>query len=206
MKQVFTGEGARLLTGSWFLLGLALVASAAIVMGSQWYVAREGRERASAAQRLQQAQARLATAQREHDSLQESAEVFRTLVERGMLQKESRLDLVERVNALRARHQLFALDYEIAPQRPLQIAGGRTYPAVEVLASRVKLRLRALHEGDVLAFVDDLAASPAGFYPLDRCALRRIEAADPGLLAPRVEADCAFEWITLKDRNANRPG
>lgn len=206
MKQVFRGEGARLLTGSWILLALSIAASVALVLGSQWYVAREGRERASAAQRLQQAQSRLATAQSERESLQESAEVFRTLVDRGLLQAESRLDLVERVNALRARHQLFALDYEIAPQRPLQLAGDRAYPAVDVLASRVKLRMRALHEGDVLAFVDELAASPAGFYPLERCALRRIEVANPELLTPRVEADCAFEWITLKDRNANRPG
>lgn len=206
MKQVFSREGARLLTGSWIGLALAVVACAGLVLGSQWYVARAHRERASSVQRLQDAQARLATAERERDSLQESAEVFRALVERGMLQAENRLELVEMVNALRARHQLFALDYEIAPQRPLQIAAGRVYPAVDVLASRVKLRMRALHEGDVLAFVEDLAAAPDGFHPLDRCALRRIEAATPDLLAPRVEAECAFEWITLKDRNANRPG
>ena len=206
MKQAFTGEGLRILRGSWLLLALSILASAAIVAASQWYVAREGRLRAGSEQRLREAQTRLAAAQRERDSLQESSEVFRMLVDRGLLQSESRLDLVELVNALRSRHQLFALDYEIAPQRALQMAGGRVFPAVDVLASRVKLRMRALHEGDVIAFVEDLSESRQGFYPLDRCALRRAEgAAAPGL-APRVEAECAFEWITLKEKNANRPG
>jgi hypothetical protein len=206
MKQVFSSEGFRVLRTSWVLLGLSLAASTAIVLGSQWYVAREGRQRATAAERLQQAQDRLQSAQRERDSLAQSSEVFRSLVDRGLLQDESRLDLVEMLNMLRTRSRLFALDYEIAPQRPLALPGGRVFTAVEVLASRVKLRLQALHEGDVLAFVEALSSSRQGFYALDRCAMRRIEVAEADLLRPRVEADCAFEWITLKDKNANRQG
>jgi hypothetical protein len=77
---------------------------------------------------------------------------------------------------------------------------------VDVLASRVKLRMRALHEGDVLGFVEGLAASRQGFFPIDRCTMRRIEVPSPDALAPRVEAECAFEWITLKDKNAGRQG
>jgi hypothetical protein len=74
-----------------------------------------------------------------------------------------------------------------------------------VLASRVKLRARALHEGDVVAFVDELSRSRQGFYPVDRCVMRRIEGSGE-MLQPRVEADCWLEWITLKDKRANRPG
>jgi hypothetical protein len=208
MKQVISPEGWRFLRVSWVSLALSVAASAGIVMGSHWYVAREGRERASAAQRLQDAQVRLQSALRERESLQQSSEVFRSLVDRGLLQAESRLDLVEMVNDLRTRHRLFALDYEIAPQRPLALPGGRAFTAVDVLASRVKLRIQSLHEGDVVAFVQALTSSPKGFFTLDRCAMRRIEVAEADALRPRVEADCAFEWITLKDKNANpsRPG
>jgi hypothetical protein len=110
------------------------------------------------------------------------------------------------INGLRSQQQLFALDYEISPQRPLPLAGGRAFPAVDVLASRVKLRMRALHEGDVLGFVDGLGASRQGFFPVDRCTMRRIDATSTDAIVPRVEAECAFEWITLKDKNAGRPG
>ena len=131
--------------------------------------------------------------------------MFRTLVDRGVLQGENRLDLVDLVNTLRARNQLIALDYEIAPQRPLALAGGRVFASVDVLASRVKLKVRALHEGDVLAFIDGLSRTPQGFYPVDRCTMRRVEATNPDSLQPRVEADCTLEWITLREKRGTRP-
>ena len=206
MKQMFTPEGMRALRMPLVLLALAIAAAAAVVLGSQWFLEREKREATSADRRLQEARGRLEAARRERDSLQESADVYRTLVERGLLQGEHRLDLVEMVNALRTRHELFSLDYEIAPQRPLQLPGGRVFPAVDVLASRVRVRMRALHEGDVLGFVEDLGQSRQGFYPLDRCLMKRVEVAAPDALQPRVEAECAFEWITLRDKSGNRPG
>lgn len=206
MKQMVSPEGVRALRTSGVLLVLSIAAAVALVIGSNLYLEREKRESASSGRRLQEAQARLDSARRERDSQQESAEVFRTLVDRGLLQGERRLDLVEMVNALRARHQLFSLDYEISAQRPLTLAGGRVYPAVDVLASRVKVRIRALHEGDVIGFVDSLGQSRQGFYPLDRCQMRRVDAPSPDALQPRVEAECAFEWITLKEKNANRAG
>jgi hypothetical protein len=66
--------------------------------------------------------------------------------------------------------------------------------------------MRALHEGDVVGFVEALAASRQGFFPLDRCLMRRIDVPDPALVQPRAEAECSFEWITLRDKSASRPG
>lgn len=205
MNPVFSRTGLRALGGSWALLAIALVGGVAIVAGSHWFLEREKRESAGFGRRVMEASARLDSARRERDSLQQSAEVFRTLVDRGLLQGERRLDLVELVNALRARHQLYALDYEIAPQRPLTLAGGRVYSSVDVLASRVKFKLRALHEGDVIAFMESLAESRQGFYPVDRCALKRLENVDSNAMQPRIEADCSLEWITLKEKRATRP-
>jgi hypothetical protein len=203
MSQVFNRDGWRALRSSWAVLGLALAASAAIVAGSHWYLGKERRDSAAFAQRLGEAHARVESARRERDSLAESADVFRTLVDRGLLQTERRLDLVELVNALRVRHELFSLDYEIAPQRALALANGRSFISVDVLASRVKLRARGLHEGDLLGFIGELSDSRQGFYPVDRCVLRRLEAPADALL-PHVEAECTLEWITLKDKHANR--
>jgi hypothetical protein len=205
MKFLFSAEGVRNLQTAWILLAASIATAVGIVFGSHWYLDREKRESTSGAQRLQEARSRLDAARRERDTLQDSADTFRTLVERGMLQGERRLDLIELVNTLRARHQLYTLDYDVGAQRPLLLPGGRAYAAIDVLASRVKLRMRALHEGDVVAFIDELTQSHQGFYPLDRCTLRRIDVAGADMLLPRVEAECAFEWVTLKDKNANRP-
>jgi len=205
MSQVFSAAGVRELGFAWGLLAVSIVAAAGIVAGSHWYAEKEKRDSADSARRLREAAARAESARRERDNLQQSADVFRTLVDRGMLQNESRLDVVELVNTLRVRYQL-VLDYEIAPQRPLALPGGRVFPSIDVLASRVKVKARALHEGDMLGFIDALETTSRGFYPIDHCTMRRIDVPDPESLQPRVEADCTLEWITLKDKHANRPG
>ena len=206
MKQILSREGWRALASSWVLVVASIVAASSIVVGSEWYRERERRESATGAHRLQQSRARVDAARRERDSLQESADVFRTLVERGLLQNERRLDLVELVNDLRARHHLFSLDYEISPQRALSLAGNRTFASVDVLASRVRIKARALHEGDLLGFIEDISRSRQGFYTVDRCKMKRLESPNREDLAPHVEAECALEWITLREKNAaNRP-
>ena len=206
MSVVFSKPGFRALMGPWIVLAASVLGAVAIGVGSHYFLEREKRESANYDARVREARVRLEAARRERDSLQQSADVFRTLVERGLLQSEQRLELVELVNTLRAKYQLFTLDYEISPQRALGLAGGRVYPSVEVLASRVRIKARALHEGDVLDFLEALTHSRQGFYPIDRCSMKRIEVAIPDALQPRVEAECSLEWITLKDRRSNRAG
>lgn len=197
MSGLFTAEGFRALRGSWILLGLAVLAAVAVGVGGHWITQRDIRDGNASDKRVRDARTRLDGARRERDNLAESAEVFRALVERGILQDERRLDLVELVADLRRRHGLLALEYDIAPQRALP---GSQFGSVEVLSSRVKLRARALHEGDLLAFIEDLARSPRGLYPVDRCVIKRIVDDPPTTLRPRVEAECNVEWITLKEK------
>jgi hypothetical protein len=206
VNAVFSREGFRELRGTWALLAIAIVAAIGLGVGGKLYLEHDKRQRASSGEKMQQARARLDAARRERDNLNESADIFRSLVARGLLQGERRLEMVELLNSLRARYQLFALDYEISPQRPLQLPGGRAFPAVDVLASRVKLHLRALHEGDVIGVIGGLAESRQGFFPLDRCVMRRVDVPTPDAMQARVEAECSFEWITLKEKNAGRPG
>src|SRR6185312_10169814 len=204
MRQVFSAAGFREMRLAWAALALAILAAIGIVAGSHWYGEKEKRDSADYSRRLREARARVESARRERDNLQQSADVFRTLVDRGMLQTESRLDVVELLNTLRVRYQL-SRDYEIAPQRTLALPGGRVFQSVDGLASRVKLKARALHEGDMLGFLDALEGSSRGFYPVDKCTMRRVDVADADSLQPRVEAECTLEWITLKDKHANRP-
>lgn len=205
MSIVFGKEGFKALRTSWVLLALAIAIAASIGFGSQWFVDRVQRDNVSSARKLQEARSRLDNARRERDNLRQSAEVFRTLVDRGLLGGERRLEMVERVGALRERFRLLSLDYEIAPQRPLAMAGGRTYPSVEVLSSRVKLRMRALHEGDLLGFLEGLTEATHGFFPVDRCAMRRIEQGGSTAAPSDLEAECTLEWITLKEKRGPRP-
>ena len=205
MNAVFSRDGWQRLMPAWLILGASVVAAAAIVLGTHWYLEREKGESLAYERKVRDARSRVDAARRERDSLQQSVDVFRTLVDRGLLQGERRLDLVEMVNGLRTRFQLFALEYDVSPQRPLELGGSRAFASIDVLASRVKLRARALHEGDLLEFIETLAQSRQGFYPVDRCALRRLPAGTAAL-APHVEAECTMEWITLREKAGARAG
>lgn len=199
MSQVFSRHGTATLRPAWILLVLSVAAAIAIGFGGSWFLERAKREGFSTQQRLREARARLDTVRRERDNLAESEEVFRGLAARGILGGERRIDLIELVGDLKKRHHLVALEFEIAPQRALP---GTAYGAVDVLSSRVKLRMRALHEGDVLAFLESLAQAPRGLYPVERCTFRRLdEATNPMSLQARIEADCLLHWITLKEKS-----
>jgi hypothetical protein len=198
MSAGWKNESRTALQAAWIRLAVAVLVAGALGGASHWYFEKERRDSAAMTRRVQEARSRLDGARRERDSLIESSDVFRTLVDRGLLEGERRLDLVELVNQLRTRYQLFSLDYEIAPQRPLVLGNGLTFSAVDVLGSRVKLRLRALHEGDALGFVAALSQTPQGFYPVDGCTLRRVENSEP--LQAHVEAECTLEWITLQEK------
>src|SRR6476660_3496606 len=121
MSQIWNSEGRSELQGSWVRLGAAIFVTALLIGASHWYFEKERRDSLAMTRRVQEARTRLDGARRERDSLVESSDVFRTLVDRGLLQGERRLELVELVNQLRSRFQLFSLDYDIAPQRPLQL-------------------------------------------------------------------------------------
>lgn len=200
MSILFSKEGTRSLRLAWVVLAIAIVAAAALAWGSFQYLQTEKRALVTTKRLLGEAQGRVDVAKRERGDLDASSAIFQDLLKRGILQEENRLDLIERLDRLKERHRLLGLDYEIGAQRPLPLAGGRVFSAVDVLGSRVRVRVLALHEGDALAFLEDFARPPRGFNPQGRCSMRKLDAGSETTANPRVEADCTYEWITLKDK------
>lgn len=206
MNVVFSKEGFRALRVAWAILALAVAAAGVLGWGSYLYLEKEKRDGLSSKRLLQEARARVDSAKRERDDLKASSAIFDNLVSRGILQPENRLDFIERLDRLKERHGILGLDYEIAAQRPVPLAGGRVFNSIDVLGSRVKLRVMALHEGDALAFLEDLATPKRGFNPISGCTLRKVEAGAAASLTPRAEAQCSIEWISLRDKRSNGAG
>jgi len=204
MNIAFTKEGFAHLRFAWVALALAVVAAASLGWSGWWYLGKEKRADLTLKGQLGEMQSRVNTARRERDDLQASSQMFASLLAQGILLEESRIDLIERFDRLKLRHRLLGLDYEIDPQRLLQAPGGRVFEAIEVLSSRVRVKVLALHEGDVIAFLDELAKPPRGFNPIQTCTLRRTEAGQTAQLNARVEAECAFEWVTIRDKRGAR--
>jgi hypothetical protein len=226
MNVIFTRDGFRALRLVAIVALVGLGVAVALVVGSYMYWQYEKSNDLKSISAEADAQRRVANARREQSDLRDSAQTYENLTARGMFVAEQRLDLIEAMNALKDRHRLMDLQYELQPQRPLKMANGDSYPAVDVLASRMKFKVRAYHDGDLVTFLNDFPRIQRGFFPLDRCVMTRAADADridnsaeqnnqnAGVLAqavavaaaPSVDspnaitAECTLEWITLQDK------
>ena len=188
-----------------------------LIAGSYLFWQSEKKSEVVSQRNLQELRNRLETLKRERADLEGSEETYKSLVARGAFAPERRLDLIEAMAELKKRHKLLALEYDVAPQRPLKFATGANYSAVGVMASRVHLKAQAYHDGDLVAFLDEFPRIQRGFFPIDKCAIKRIagvEQSVPAASGPRpalatpspviaaaIEADCTLEWITLIDKS-----
>jgi hypothetical protein len=182
-----------------------------LIGGSYWYWQAETRNEVLSARSIQEARQRVEKTRQERDDLRDSAQNYQALTARGVFIAEQRLELIETMNALKDRHQMVDIQYEVQPQRPLRILSGTAFPAVDVLGSRIKLKLNALHDGDLVAFLDEFPRLNRGLFPMDRCTIRRAneesravgDAAatrEAPIAGSRLIAECTLEWITLRDK------
>lgn len=225
--MIFSRAGFSALKFAYIVAFAGLAVGVFLVAGSYLYWQGEKKNDQLSQRSLQDLRGRLATAQREREDLRGSESTYESLSGRGMFMVEERFDLIEALAALKSRHQLLSLTYEVAPQRPLRLSTGATYTGVTLAASRVKLKIRTLHDADLLAFLDEFPRLQRGFFPLDRCAIKRgadpfatgavpdpleqsrsgaAPASNPAattVATGALEADCSLEWITLQAKGGS---
>ena len=228
--MIFSRAGFNALKFAYLVLLSGLGVSAFIVVGSYLYWQTEKKNDQQSQRALQDLRGRLNTAVRDREDLRGSEDTYKTLTARGVFIPEERFDLIEALATLKNRHRLVALTYDIAPQRPLRLGSGAAYTGVNLVASRIKLKIRAYHDADLIAFLDEFPRLQRGFFPFDRCAIKRnalpqgsvplensgtrVNAAPPSGATPAtrltpvdstmaLEAECSFDWVTLQTKGGN---
>ena len=154
---------------------------------------------------LEQIRAKLTRARDEEAEIKARIARFEELLKAGIIGGEQRLQWVERIKAVSAARGLFAPQYEITPQRPLDtaIAPGPT-GAHEFFSSRMRLKLDLLHENDLFRLLDDLRGGVRAYVRPERCSIERLgasPASEPGTGAT-LKAECTLDWITIEARKA----
>ena len=137
----------------------------------------------------------------EENEIKQDSALFNRLAARGVIGEEKRLDWVEQLRAIREKRKLFDLQYEIAPQRPLDTTSGAGFT---YYASAMKLQLKLLHEEDLLRALKDLSQQASALTQIKSCNVWRLprESGERGPQA-QLQADCQIDWITLRD-SANK--
>lgn len=138
---------------------------------------------------------KISRARSEEQELRDKITHFQTLKNRGLIGAEQRLDWVEILGRIKTARRISGLDYEFAPQRPVDasiLPGGATAGGFAIMASQMRLRMRLLHEGDLLNVLDDLRATAPALIQVRECKIDH--SADA-----QLNAECTLEWITFKE-------
>lgn len=182
------------------LLALAILVGGAMLMTSRYLDQMKSDEYQQVQNRLRAAQLALNNVRAEEADLQAFRAPYKTLSARGVFGQEQRLNWVEYMNELAAKGQLQSLNYEVSAQRPVTVTASPA-SSIEVLASRVQLKMGFLHEGDLVRALEELRQSRAGFYRIDACSVKRKDAIAGPSVGENLAADCRLEWITMRARS-----
>lgn len=164
------------------------------------------REHLAAQSERNAAERQLKQARSEERQIQHDAAQFAALQARGVVGAENRLEWTELLREIRERRRLPALDYEIAPQRPLDpISGDLVF-----LASPMQLNAHLLHEEDLLRLLDDLHRQARPLIRVRECTLERlprgaVENGGSAQARANLRAECQLDWITIGRPGPRRP-
>lgn len=182
---------------------LMIAAGAAAIFGTSQLLKAEDKDHAAAKARRAEIRNQLASARDEEMEIKRKIARFNDLTRRGIFGLEQRLDWIEQIRQIKTTRKLQDIQYEIAPQLPLDsaILPGSSGD-FEFLSSPMHLGMQLLHEEDLLNLLNDLRASAQAYLRVRRCDIDRLpksggEGRGP---PPQLSATCAIDWITVRER------
>lgn len=186
---------------------LALLLCVAVGAASVWLaLTREKalqRELRQATTRQGEVQAKLARAKDEEQELLTKIGRFQQLEKRGYFEPEQRLDWVEQINRIKTERRLYEIQYELAPQKPLDAAtlpGGAIAGGYEFMTTPMQLRMQLLHEEDLFSLIGDLQRGAKAYLRQRSCVIDRVPRVGERGTNAQLNALCTLDWVTVREK------
>lgn len=196
-----TNEDIRRLRWPLVAAVLLVVAGIGTMVVSENYVSAAKEYRKGTQAKRTTAQERVARAAEEEKEIRANLVYYRRMVESGIVGPKDRLDLVEKIAAIKTSRKLFEIKYNISPQRALEYQGLKPTGAMDFVNSPMHLDMTLLHEDDLLNFLADLQASKQTHVVVRHCSLQRLSglAPIPNVAVPTLKSECNVDLINLID-------
>ena len=189
----------RNLGGSLAFLLLAILIALGMAFSTLKYSGQTEQSLKQSQAQLAESRGRLARAREDEQEIRAKIERYREIIEQQRTQPERRLDWVETLRNIKEKRRLLGMEYEIAPQRPLDakvvVSGGYSF-----LVSPMKLDMMLLHENDLLGLFADLAAQVPALVSVRHCTIERLPGVPQQTQAALLRAKCEVDWITLQEK------
>ncbi len=187
----------------WPIIGAAILIAmgVAAITASERYVDVAKESRKGTLARRTAAQERLASAAEEEKQIRANLVYYQKMIDAGIVGPKDRLDLIEKIAAIKTDRKLFEIKYNISPQRALEYPGIQPTGAWDFVNSPMRLDMTLLHEDDLLNFLADLQASKQTHVVVRKCVLQRIPGAalTPTTAAPMLQSECLVDLINLME-------
>lgn len=170
-----------------------------LLWASQQTLAKARRDQLGAREQAHSLHERYLATLRDEAPIRQTIARFDQLQAAGLIGPENRLDWANAVRHAAQNRRLDAPEFSIEPRRNL----GQPDPGTPftLSASRMKLSLGLLHEGELLRLLDDLARRPDAILHPRNCQLQRNASPQPNEHAA-LRAECELDWITVTPSSA----
>ena len=187
------------LRGALIGVGIACAVSAATVGATHYYVSGLAAENSQFQASLNQIRDHYVAAIQERQLIERYWPQYRQLQAGGFVGDENRLNWVDLLHTLATKHRVLGLSYEVLPRAVAMPNQNVNTGEFQMQDSEMTLRLDLLHEGNLLALLQDLSIQNAGIFNLKSCSIDR---AQPEITisssASNVSAQCKLIWHTIQ--------
>lgn len=147
---------------------------------------------------LQDARSRYQRSGEERETILRYLPAYQQLENQGFVGTEQRINWLEGLRIANTQAGLFGVAYQLDAQRPFPPIGQGNPMLSHLHNSQMKLSFGLVHEGDLMRFIQALAAQQTGIFILTRCALDRVARSDsPAPKQANLAAQCDLSWLTV---------
>jgi len=137
----------------------------------------------------------------EKEMIAEYLPKYQTLISKGFVGEEQRIEWVEHLREQHKTQKLFGIKYSINPQEKYMPAFAANLGGFTLNRSIMKLDLDMLHEGDLLQLTEALNNRNAAPLILRDCEIIRLNTGSQlsNQLVANLHAQCELDWLTLRE-------
>ncbi|MFZ6843875.1 hypothetical protein [Undibacterium sp. RuTC16W] len=191
----FAREDLLIVRKAAITLGVSLVLAASLFGVSRYVLSLQEANKLQAQTELMDAQTKFTAATNQKNDIRDYQQKYIQLVQSGFVAQEKRLDTIEQIYQIQENRKLLPIVYEIYPQQIAVVDPAIQTGELEIHGSKIQLRMRLLHEMDLLNFVSDL--NSRGVFSPQSCSIKPNDSVRDSAIAAQLQAECTLYWITI---------
>ena len=191
----------RKLQSTLIVLAAVIIAILALLVWVQNYSSQQEQAVKTQQNLLNSAKQRFQSSGIEKATITEYLPQYQSLIDKGFVGEERRLEWVSDLRAQHKNYKLFSIKYSIGLQEPFKPVFATNTGGFVLNRSIMSLDLDMLHEEDILQLTEGLSSKTGEVFMLRDCEITRLNAggALSNQLIPNQHAKCELDWLTLRE-------